>query len=170
MKRGLIISTKTAKTCDVLYETTAINGQVSADYNMPIKFDTTTRPVKRTYLIDNAKAVVPGIVSVVNCATGYDLPWGHPETLQVGEKIVKMNGSRVGAAFFNMFNYPIIAGNTAATALSNRGGQHGYIAPRQRDIFSGARQMLSVRASGMKITAILLSAVFLEKCSRQQFR
>jgi len=105
----------------VLYQTITANGHVSADYNMPIRFDTTKRPAKRTYLVDDAKAAVPGIVDVTNYATGYDLPWGHPETLQVGEKMVKMNGSRAGAEFFKMFSYPIIAGNNAATALANRG-------------------------------------------------
>src|ERR1700744_4710646 len=91
---------KDGKNLYVPYETITAKGNTSAGYNMPIKFDTTTRPIKRTYLIDNTKAVVPGIVSVANYATGYDLPWGHPETLQVGEKMVKMNGSRAGAEFF----------------------------------------------------------------------
>ncbi len=58
-------------------------------YNLSaVKFDTTTRPIKRTYLIrDNTKAVVPGIVSACElCQLKLcDLPWGHPETLQVGE-------------------------------------------------------------------------------------
>src|ERR1700761_3283773 len=42
----------------VLYGTTTANGNTSSDYNMPVRFDTSTRPAKRTYLIDNAKAVV----------------------------------------------------------------------------------------------------------------
>ena len=105
----------------VLYETTTANGNVSADYNMPMQFDTSIRPYKRLYLVEDAKATVPGIVGYANYATGYDLPWGHPETLQVGEKVVKMNGSRAGTEFFKMFSYPIIAGNNAATALTNPG-------------------------------------------------
>ncbi|HEX3384488.1 MAG TPA: ABC transporter permease, partial [Mucilaginibacter sp.] len=120
----------------VLYETISANGHVNGDYNMPIKFDTTTRPFKRTYLIDNANVVVPGITSVVNYATGYDLPWGHPETLQVGEKIVKMMGVRVGEDFFRMFSYPIIAGNNATTALGNRGNM--VISRRTAEIFFGS--------------------------------
>jgi len=104
----------------VLYATTKANGQVSAGYNMSTKFDTATRPYKRSYLVEDAKAAVPGIIDYANYATGYDLPWGHPETLQVGEKIVKMNGSRAGADFFKMFSFPIIAGSNAATALNSR--------------------------------------------------
>ncbi len=105
----------------VLYETTTANGHVSADYNMPMLFDTSKRPYKHLYLVEDAKATVPGIVNYANYATGYDLPWGHPETLQVGEKMLKMNGSRVSTEFFKMFSYSIIAGNNAATALSNPG-------------------------------------------------
>src|SRR5580698_2319457 len=96
-ERGIDNFHQNGKNLYVLYETTTANGNTSADYNMPIKFDTTTRPFKRVYLVEDAKATVPGIANYTNYATGYDLPWGHPETLQVGEKIVKMNGSRAGA-------------------------------------------------------------------------
>ncbi|MBS1530263.1 MAG: ABC transporter permease, partial [Bacteroidetes bacterium] len=120
-ERGIDNFHKNGKNLYVLYETTTANGHINSDYNMPINFDTTVRPVKRTYLVQTAKAMVPGIVNIASYATGYDLPWGHPETLQVGEKMVKMNGSRAGADFFKMFSYPIIAGNSAASALSDPG-------------------------------------------------
>ena len=63
------------------------------------------------------------------------LPWGHPETIQVGEKIVKMNGSRAGADFFKMFSYPIIAGN-AETALKDKGNM--AISRHMAEIFFGS--------------------------------
>lgn len=135
-ERGIDNFHQNNKNLYALYETISANGNVSGDYNMPIKFDITTQPFKRTYLIDNTKAVVPGIISIVNYATGYDLPWGHPETLQAGEKIVKMKGVRAGAGFFRMFSYPIIAGNSAATALSNRGDM--AISRRTAEIFFGS--------------------------------
>ena len=66
---------------------------------------------KAIFYLEDASTMVPGVAKLAFYATGYDLPWGHPETLQVGDKIVKMNGSRAGSEFLQMFSYPIIAGN-----------------------------------------------------------
>ncbi|MEM6633377.1 MAG: FtsX-like permease family protein [Bacteroidota bacterium] len=44
-------------------------------------------------------------------ATGYELPWGSPETFQVGDIIHNLEGSRATEDFFNMFSCPIIAGD-----------------------------------------------------------
>ena len=60
---------------------------------------------------------VPQVKRQVYYATGYELPWGHPETFQFGEKKLKLEGSRAGKDFFKMFSYPLIAGNPAS-ALS----------------------------------------------------
>ena len=54
-------------------------------------------------------------------ATGYELPWGHPETFQFGEKKMKLEGSRAGRDFFKIFSYPLIAGSPE-TALINMTG------------------------------------------------
>jgi len=109
---------KNGKNLYVLYQTTTSNGGVSGDYNMPLAFD---KMKGRVFLLEDVKNGIPGIVNTACYATGYDLPWGHPETLRVGEKIVKMNGSRVGTDFFKMFSYPIIAGNNAETVLNDQG-------------------------------------------------
>jgi hypothetical protein len=135
-ERGIDNFHQNGRNLYVLYETSSAAGSVSGDYNMPIKFDTAAKPAKRIFIMERAKAAVPGIVNVASYATGYDLPWGHPETLQVGEKIVKINGSRAGADFFNMFSYPIIAGNSAASALSSPGNI--AISRNVADLFFGS--------------------------------
>ena len=43
--------------------------------------------------------------------------WRNKNTFQVGDKILKEEGSNAGADFFRMFSYPMLQGN-AATALS----------------------------------------------------
>ncbi len=43
--------------------------------------------------------------------------WRDKNTFQVGDKILKEQGSHAGADFFKMFSYPLLQGN-AATALS----------------------------------------------------
>jgi len=134
-EKGIDNFHQNGKNLYVLYATRTDNGLVSGSYNMSMRFDTTTRPYKRSYMVEDARATVPGIANYANYATGYDLPWGHPETLQVGEKIVKMNGSRAGAEFFKMFSFPVIAGNNAATALGSRGNM--AISRRTAGIFFG---------------------------------
>lgn len=107
---------RNGKNLYILYQTTALNGGVTGDYNMPEVFD---KMRGRIFLLEDVKNGVPGIVNTACYATGYDLPWGHPETLRVGDKTVKLNGCRVGADFFKMFSYPIIAGNNAGSALKD---------------------------------------------------
>jgi putative ABC transport system permease protein len=94
-----------------LYQTVTVNGKPDGDYNTPYTYKN-----RYDFFIEDMKDAVPEVKHVAFYATGYDLPWGHPETIQVGEKIVKFQGSRAGKDFFNMFSYPIIQGN-AATAL-----------------------------------------------------
>lgn len=65
-------------------------------------------------LLEGVEEKVHGIAHVNFYATGYELPWGYPETFQVGDKKYKLKGSRAGKDFFNMFDYPIIAGNSNA--------------------------------------------------------
>jgi putative ABC transport system permease protein len=97
-----------------LYETFTANGNTGGDYNSPIRFVNNTA----NFTLDGAKEAIPEITHLAYYATGYELPWGHPETIQYEDKIVKLNGSRAGEDFFNVFSYPLIQGN-AATALKN---------------------------------------------------
>lgn len=134
-ERGTDNFHQNGKNLYVLYQTTTVNGGVSGDYNMPITYD---KMKGRIFPLEDVKNGVPGIVNTACYATGYDLPWGHPETLRVGEKIVKMNGSRAGADFFKMFSYPIIAGNNAATALADQGSI--AISRHAAEVFFGSPQ------------------------------
>ncbi|HLY68331.1 MAG TPA: ABC transporter permease, partial [Puia sp.] len=102
-----------------VYQTNTSNGQVNGTYNTILQ----VAPGQTTpeFLMEGAKDAIPEIKNIAFYATGYELPWGHPETFQAGEKIIKMEGSRAGKDFFKIFSYPIIAGNVS-TALSNMNG------------------------------------------------
>src|ERR1700743_1032812 len=132
-EKGIDNFHQNGKNLYILYQTTTSNGSVTGDYNMPIIFD---KMKGRIFPLEDIKTAIPGVVNSACYATGYDLPWGHPETLRVGEKIVKMNGSRVGADFFNIFSYPIIAGNNAATAIKDQGSI--AISRHTADVFFGS--------------------------------
>ena len=134
-EKGMDNFHQNGKNLYILYQTTTSNGGVGSDYNMPVIFDKTKG---RTFLLEDVKNGIPGIVNTACYATGYDLPWGHPETLRVGEKIVKMNGSRAGADFFKMFSYPIVAGNNAETALKDQGNM--AISRHTAETFFGSPQ------------------------------
>jgi len=71
-----------------------------------------------SFLLEDVQQSVPEIKYQCFYSTGYELPWGHPETFQVGEKKMKLEGSRASKNFFKMFSYPLIAGNSE-TALKN---------------------------------------------------
>jgi putative ABC transport system permease protein len=134
-EKGIDNFHQNGKNLYILYETTLINGSISGDYNMPLAFD---KMKGRIFLLEDVKNGIPGVVNTACYATGYDLPWGHPETLRVGEKIVKMNGSRAGIDFFKMFSYPIIAGNNAETALKDQ--SNIVISRHTADVFFGNPQ------------------------------
>lgn len=69
-------------------------------------------------LVDGVEESVPGITRITHYASGYELPWGYPETFTVGDKMYKLEGSRAREGFFKMFNYPIVAGDSQ-TPLSS---------------------------------------------------
>ncbi|MGF7038600.1 ABC transporter permease [Mucilaginibacter lappiensis] len=100
-----------------VYQTFTTNGQVNSVYSSPLKY-TNNKPV---FLMEDIKDAIPEVKREAFYATGYELPWGHAETFQVGEKTMKLEGSRAGKDFFKLFNYPIIAGNTE-TALRDMSG------------------------------------------------
>lgn len=98
-----------------VYQTIRGNGWVDASYSSPISYADSDPAVP----LEDIRHVVPGVAHVASYATGYELPWGHPETFQVGEKIHKLEGSRAGEDFFTMFSYPLLAGD-AATSLKDK--------------------------------------------------
>ncbi|HET6999844.1 MAG TPA: FtsX-like permease family protein [Puia sp.] len=87
---------------------------ISNTYTTPVSFDNS----KISFLLKGIEDKIPEIKREAFYATGYELPWGHPETFQAGEKIVKLEGSRAGKDFFKMFSYPLIEGNPE-NALNN---------------------------------------------------
>ena len=92
-------------------------GKVSNTYTTPLRFTKS----QIDFLLDDIKDGVPEVKYKAFYATGYELPWGRSETFQVGEKKMKLEGSRVGEDFFKMFSYPLIEGNPA-TALKSIDG------------------------------------------------
>jgi len=99
-----------------VYRSVSSNGNVSGAYNSGLAV--TGKENKMNFVVEHITESVPEIKGVAFYATGYELPWGHPETFQVGEKKLKLEGSRASKDFFKMFSYPIIAGS-ANTALQN---------------------------------------------------
>ena len=115
-----------------VYQTATTNGKADGSYSI-------SRPVNGGVSVDfsleDISSAVPEVKHFAYYITGYELPWGHPETCQVGEKVIKMEGSRAGKDFFKMFSYPIIRGN-AETALANL---HGVaISRKMAEIFFGS--------------------------------
>jgi putative ABC transport system permease protein len=97
-----------------VYQTVNSNNVFTGSYATPIRIKD-----NRGYLpIADVKQAVPEIESITFYATGYELPWGYPETFQVGDRIHKLEGSRGGEDFLNMFSYPVIAGDRK-TALKD---------------------------------------------------
>jgi putative ABC transport system permease protein len=117
-----------------VYENTESNGQISSSYTTPILYNFANRNKYFEYPLEKSVASIPGIKHLVFYATGYDLPWGHPETIQVGEKIIKLNGARTGKDFFTVFSYPIIEGSKE-TALSDM--YHVALSRHAAELFFG---------------------------------
>lgn len=98
-----------------IYQTARFNGLVDGAFKTPVAF----AEGQRYLLLEDLKEAVPEVEYLNFYATGYELPWGHPETFQVGEVVHKLEGSRAGEDFFKMFSYPVIAGNPE-TALKDK--------------------------------------------------
>ncbi len=97
-----------------VYQTTTSAAKVYSTYTTSLKFDMG----KADFLLDDIKASIPEIKNEAFYATGYELPWGHAETFQVGDKKMKLEGSRAGSNFFKMFSYRLLEGNPE-TALKD---------------------------------------------------
>ncbi|MBA4053511.1 MAG: hypothetical protein C0490_02250 [Marivirga sp.] len=97
-----------------VYQTVNSNHVISGSYATTIRFKD-----NRVYLpVADVKQAVPEVEKITFYATGYELPWGYAETFQVGERIHKLEGSRAGEDFLNMFSYSVIAGDKE-TALND---------------------------------------------------
>jgi ABC-type antimicrobial peptide transport system permease subunit len=102
----------------VVYMTTKTNGQTRGYYMTPAHVVDTHHT---RFYIEDAQRVVPEIKHLANFLVGYELPWGYPESLQVGDKILKENGARAGEDFFKIFPYGLVEGDPA-TALKEMYG------------------------------------------------
>ncbi|WP_221622326.1 ABC transporter permease [Larkinella rosea] len=101
-----------------VYQTISANGKVDGNYSTPLR----VTPSQRTgFMLEDVKNAVPEVKHQAFYATGYELPWGHPETFQRGDTKFKLEGSRASSDFFKIFSYPLLAGN-AETALSDING------------------------------------------------
>lgn len=100
-----------------VYQSITAENRTEGSYSTIIQFDSLGREIP----IADIGHVAPEVEAIAFYATGYELPWGHPETLQVGERIHKWNGARANENFLTMFSYPVIAGD-AATALKDLSG------------------------------------------------
>lgn len=98
----------------VAYETIKADGKRTGSYSLPLRYDSN---ITRS-LLDDIKDAVPEVKGMALYTTGYELPWGHAETFRVGDKLLKLEGSRAGKDFFTMFSYRLLAGNPQ-TALSD---------------------------------------------------
>ena len=99
-----------AKNLYAVYQTVSAHGKTDGSYSTPLKIITGQN--YPSFLLEDIKAYVPEVKYQAYYATGYELPWGHAETFQLGEKKMKLEGSRAGKDFFKMFGFPLIEGNT----------------------------------------------------------
>jgi putative ABC transport system permease protein len=118
----------------VAYQTLSANGKLDGNYATPVR---AVPGLRSTFLLEDVKTAVPEVQNIAFYATGYELPWGHPETFQAGEKKFKLEGSRAGQDFFKILSYPLIAGN-AETALKEVGGI--AISRKMAEMFFGSPQ------------------------------
>ncbi|MEJ1241665.1 permease prefix domain 2-containing transporter [Chryseolinea sp. T2] len=123
----------------LLYQTVSGNGQTTGSYSTPFNVIFNLRKDSAaTDALDELALAIPELEMTSAYMTGYELPWGHPETFQVGEKMQKFKGSRAGKDFFNMFSYPILAGNpdkalhdVSSMAISRSMAEYFFDSPEQ---------------------------------------
>ena len=101
-----------------VYQTATGNGQTGSAYGSPTLYNSNNQP---SFPLEDIKSAMPEVKNVALYTNGYQLPWGHLETLQAGEKKIKLEGARAGEDFFKMFSYKLAAGN-AQTILKDMKG------------------------------------------------
>ncbi|MBS1597893.1 MAG: ABC transporter permease [Bacteroidetes bacterium] len=141
-----------------VYQTSTSNGKVDGG-NATFMVESKTG-LNANFLMEDAKQSVPEIKYQCFYATGYELPWGHPETFQVGEKKMKFDGSRAGEDFFKIFSFTLLAGN-AENALKNM--NNVAISRKMAEIFFGTPQNAigkTMRFENRDDFPLVVSAVF----------
>ena len=101
------------------YQAITTNGKTEGNYSTPLVPGDSTNQIG--FPMENIGQTVPEVQYEAYYCTGYELPWGHPETFKVGDKILKLEGSRAGKDFFKIFSFPLLEGN-AETALRDLRG------------------------------------------------
>jgi len=122
-----------------VYQTVTADGKTEGTYASPYRVDRDTVIAANhiSFLLEDVREAIPEINHISFYTTGYELPWGHPETFEVGEKKVKLEGSRASEDFFKMFSYPLIMGSPE-TALKEKSGI--AISRKMAEIFFGSPQ------------------------------
>ncbi|HZY79314.1 MAG TPA: FtsX-like permease family protein [Cyclobacteriaceae bacterium] len=113
-----------------VYMRTATKDAVNGLYTVPVAFN---NEKKRVYVIfEDARETIPEIEAMSFYHAGYMKPWGKAETFKLGDKAYKFEGSRATKDFFNMFSFPLVAGDRA-TALAD--GYNVAISRKMSDMF-----------------------------------
>lgn len=118
-----------------IYKTVTANGKVEGDYFTPLRLYKEGDAYRVAYVLEDLKQAIPEVKYQAFYTTGYELPWGHPETFQVGDKKLKLEGARAGEDFFKMFSYTLIEG-TPESALKDINGI--AISRKMAEIFFGS--------------------------------
>lgn len=100
----------------MVYQIVKANGKV--DGGNAFFFGASKDGQTPNFLLEDIGQSVPEIKYQCFYSTAYELPWGHPETFQWGDKKIKLEGSHASEDFFKIFSYPLLQGN-AQTALKN---------------------------------------------------
>jgi putative ABC transport system permease protein len=114
-----------------VYQTTMATGTEFNSYTVGFRYLNN----KPYFALEDVAEEVPEIKGITYYATAYDLPWGHTETFQYGEKKMKFEGSRASENFFKTFSYPLIEENKE-TALKEIGGV--AISRKMAELFFGS--------------------------------
>ena len=101
-----------------VFETVTAEGKTTGSYLTPRYL---TDSFHNAWYLEDVKKAIPEVKAVAYYLPGYELPWGYPETLQTGDKVLKENGARAGEDFFKIFGLPLIEGQ-AETALKDMYG------------------------------------------------